>query len=47
MKLEICLQATHPVEKLGKPDSLIDVVTRFHELGLNGTPNRDFQIGMY
>lgn len=32
MKFEISLQATYPVEKLREPDSLVDIVTRLHEL---------------
>lgn len=42
MKFEVSLQPTDAVEKLGKPNTLINIVTRFHKLRLNCAPNRNF-----
>ena len=46
-KIEECLQVPDRIEKLGEPDPFVDVVAGFHELGLYGTPDGEFQFRVY
>lgn len=47
VKLEETLQVSHAIEKLGKANSFVNIVTGFHELRSDGVPDSNFQVRVY